>query len=204
MTAEEVSSASYIGRAGKPVYRRVEEGSLPDAEDVFDALCGIELPETLGTLPETLGTPGAVLIGPTTRILANARAMMPIWLAHYRERQRGKPITAGRAAHLDLHARYIDRYAAAVIPPPKPSAEELPYSYGDMVSLLVARFAQYIASTSRLSTGALQQEFHVGRHAAGFDVAVAALRGGDVRAPAPELRCGRIARPLTAFERKKA
>ncbi|ONM47629.1 hypothetical protein [Nocardia donostiensis] len=197
MTAEEVTSATYIGRVGKPVYRRVEEGSLPDAEDVFDALCGIEL-------PETLGTPGAVLIGPTTRILANARVMMPIWLAHYRERQRCKPITAGRAAHLDLHARYIDRYAAAVIPPPKPSAEELPYSYGDMVSLLVARFAQYIASTSRPSTGALQQEFHVGRHAAGFDVAVAALRGGDVRAPAPELRCGRIARPLTAFERKKA
>jgi hypothetical protein len=139
-------------------------------------------------------------IEPADALMVSAVGLLGVWVRHYETRKPGRPMSQRLAYLMDLHIWAIDRYVEDMLETAgragyrtASDAEELHYSYGEMVSLLTADFVCCRREEPQPGGITEDQVLHHVRHWDGFNAMVDAVAAGRVR-----LRIPRTAQPASA------
>jgi hypothetical protein len=139
---------------------------------------------------------------PTDALMVSAVGLLGVWVRHYESRKPGRPMSQRLAYLMDLHIWAIDRYVEDMLEAvgregyrPASDAQEMHYSYGELVSLLTADFVRCRRAERQPGGITEDQVLHHVRHWGGFDAMVDAVATGQVR-----LRIPRSAPPASAAE----
>lgn len=138
-------------------------------------------------------------------MMVSAVGLLGVWVPHFESGKPGRPMDRRLAYLMDLHIWAIDGYvedalAAAVRNGYRPAsdAQEMHYSYGEMVSLLTADFVRCRREERQPGGISEDQVLHHVRHWDGFNAMVQAVAAGRVRLripPIPQLASSDLGRP---------
>lgn len=135
-------------------------------------------------------------VEPRDALMVSAVGLLGVWVRHYETRKPGRPMSQRLAYLMDLHIWAIDRYVEDLLETaghrPAADAEEMHYSYGEMVSLLTADFVRCCREERQPGGITEDQVLHHVRHWDGFTAMVDAVAAGRVRPKIP-----RRARPAS-------
>ncbi|MEU7631060.1 hypothetical protein AB0C34_13900 [Nocardia sp. NPDC049220] len=129
---------------------------------------------------------------PADAMMVSALGLLGVWVEHYENGRPGRSMSRRLAYLMDLHIWAIDRHVEDALAAAchhgylqGPDADEMPYSYGEMVSLLTADFVQ--CRREERQPGGITEDrvLHHVRHWDGFNAVVAALATGTVRLRIP-------------------
>ncbi|WP_039795539.1 hypothetical protein [Nocardia araoensis] len=128
-------------------------------------------------------------IEPVDALMVSAVGLLGVWVRHYEARKPGRPMSQRLAYLMDLHIWAIDRYVEDLLETaghrPAADAEEMHYSYGEMVSLLTADFVRCRREERQPGGITEDQVLHHVRHWDGFNAMVDAVAAGRVRPKVP-------------------
>ncbi|WP_327112564.1 hypothetical protein OHB12_29095 [Nocardia sp. NBC_01730] len=126
--------------------------------------------------------------GPADATMVSAVGLLGVWARHYEDGRPGRPMSRRLAYLMDLHIWAIDQHVEDALAAacrrgyrPGPDAQEMPYSYGEMVSLLTADFVQCRREERQPGGITEDQVLHHVRHWDGFNAMVEAVATGSVR-----------------------
>ncbi|WP_280246595.1 hypothetical protein [Nocardia abscessus] len=126
---------------------------------------------------------------PVDALMVSAVGLLGVWVRHYETRKPSRPMSQRLAYLMDLHIWAIDRYVEDLLETaghrPAPDAEEMHYSYGEMVSLLTADFVRCRREERQPGGITEDQILHHVRHWDGFNAMVDAVAAGRVRPKIP-------------------
>lgn len=135
-------------------------------------------------------------VEPADALMVSAVGLLGVWVRHYETRKPGRPMSQRLAYSMDLHIWAIDRYVEDLLETaghlletaghrPAADAEEMHYSYGEMVSLLTADFVR--CRREERQPGGITEDriLHHVRHWDGFNTMVDAVAAGRVRPKIP-------------------
>ncbi|MBF6297676.1 hypothetical protein IU459_08980 [Nocardia amamiensis] len=129
---------------------------------------------------------------PTDAMMVAAVGLLGVWVRHYENGRPGRPMSRRLADLMDLHIWAIDWHIEDVVAPPRlhgcqpgPDVHEMPYSYGEMVSLLTADFVRCRREERQPGGITDDQVLHHVRHWDGFNAMVEAVAAGRVRLRIP-------------------
>ncbi|WP_157172652.1 hypothetical protein [Nocardia exalbida] len=139
-------------------------------------------------------------IEPADALMVSAVGLLGVWVRHYESRKPARPMDRQLAYLMDLHIWAIDRYVEDMLEAagregyrPAADAQEMHYSYGEMVSLLTADFVRCRREERQPGGITEDQVLHHVRHWDGFNAMIEAVAAGRVR-----LRIPRTAQPVSA------
>ncbi|MGY1932375.1 hypothetical protein ACW9HE_24555 [Nocardia gipuzkoensis] len=129
---------------------------------------------------------------PADAMMVSAVGLLSVWVRHYESRKPGRPMGQRLAYLMDLHIWAIDRYVEDMLETagregyrPASDAQEMHYSYGEMVSLLTADFVCCRREERQPGGITEDQVLHHVRHWDGFNAMVDAVAAGRVRPKIP-------------------
>ncbi|MBF6219909.1 hypothetical protein IU479_17530 [Nocardia abscessus] len=129
---------------------------------------------------------------PADAMMVSAVGLLGVWVRHYESRKPGRPMGQRLAYLMDLHIWAIDRYVEDMLETagregyrPASDAQEMHYSYGEMVSLLTADFVCCRREERQPGGITEDQVLHHVRHWDGFNAMVDAVAAGRVRPKIP-------------------
>lgn len=143
-----------------------------------------------------------VRIRPTDAMMVFALRLLDVWVRHYDGRRPRRPMPARLAQQMDTYVWAIDCCVEDALRNARdkgyrvaPDAQEMPYSYGELVSLLAADFVQCLREQMQPDGITEEQVRHHIHHWEGFNSVTTAVAIGQVRlkppAPAHPRRTGK-------------
>ncbi|MEU2177717.1 hypothetical protein ABZ552_26190 [Nocardia sp. NPDC019219] len=131
-------------------------------------------------------------VEPADALMVSAVGLLGVWVRHYETRKPGHPMSQRLAYLMDLHIWAIDRYVEDILESarregyrPTADAQEMHYSYGELVSLLTADFVRCRREERQPGGITEDQVLHHVRHWEGFNAMVEAVAAGQVRLRIP-------------------
>ncbi|MBF6192888.1 hypothetical protein U3653_17055 [Nocardia sp. CDC186] len=142
---------------------------------------------------------------PADALMVSAVGLLGVWVRHYETRKLGHPMSQRLAYLMDLHIWAIDRYVEDLLETachrPAADAEEMHYSYDELVSLLTADFVRCRREERQPGGITEDQVLHHVRHWDGFNAMVDAVAAGRAR---PKIPRNTEPAPAAAESRERA